>query len=65
MGLEFMRGLTWRGWTGQNRMSKAQIFVYLVEEGSKAMEQELIAKPWSPKVQGRSFQQERAVGIVE
>ena len=59
MGLEFMRGLTWRGWTGQNSMSKAQIFVYLVEEGSKAMELELIAKPWSPKVQRRSISNRR------
>ena len=54
-----VRGLTWRVWTGQNSMSKTQIFVYLVKAGSKATEQELPAEPWSPKVQGRSVSNRR------
>lgn len=55
MDLEFMRGMTWRGWTGQNSMSKTQMFVYLVKGGSKARSRSFQQSHGVPKSKGEVF----------
>lgn len=65
-GLEFMRGLTWRVWTGQKQYVKDSNICLPSERRQQSNGAGASSRASGvPKSTEKCFQQERAVGIVE